>query len=539
MEKTGAQIVCETLLNLGVSHLFGYNGGAILPFYHALSEYPNLKHIMVRHEQAAAFAAQGWARATGKLGVCIATSGPGAMNLVTGVADAFMDSIPLMAITGQVATKYIGTDAFQESDVIGVMLPITKSNKMLDQIDSLSIDIKNMASIALSGRMGPVHIDIPKDIQNTKIKVDTKKVKSNFLKKAIPINNLEINQAIKLISNSLKPIVLIGHGVISAHAKLEMEGFIKKFNIPFSPTLHGLTAVADIYPISHKLNLGMMGMHGTVAANLAIKNADLIISFGMRFDDRVTGKLETYAKDATVIHVDIDDSELDKNVLTNLAIHGDLKEVLNAINEKSIKTESNHNNWLYEIYEYEKEWEVIEKDFLKVGVGPNKKLLMSYVINKLSEITHGSDNIVSDVGQHQMFAARYYAFNKYNSWFCSGGAGTMGFALPTAMCVQLARPNETVWCICGDGGFQMNIQELITIKNNNLPIKIIILNNEFLGMVKQWQSLFHKDNFSATPLINPDFQLIAKANGIESNKVTNKDKLDEAIIVAKNHEGPY
>lgn len=536
--KSGAQIICETLIDLNILNIFGYIGGTIIPFYDALTKYPNLKHIMVRHEQAAAFAAQGYARASGQMSACVSCSGPGAMNLTTGIADAMMDSVPLLAITGQVNSKAIGTDAFQESDVIGVMLPITKANKMNLNIDQLSLDIKNLASIASSGRMGPVHIDIPKDIQSSKTIFNVEDVIPTYIEPKVEIDMSLVNQATHMVSSSQKPIILIGHGVILSGANNEVKDLISYLNIPFSSTIHGLSAIVDKYPIDHKLNLGMMGMHGTVAANLAIKNADLIIALGMRFDDRVTGNLKTYAKDANVIHVDIDNSEIDKNVLTNIGINGDLKEVVKLLTQNSNRV-NNHNDWVDACYEHQKEWELIEHDFLQKGVGKNGKILMSYAIHTLSVITKGNDNIVSDVGQHQMFAARYYEHKRYNSWFCSGGSGTMGFAIPTSIGVQVARPNERVWCICGDGGFQMNSQELITISTNNLPIKIIILNNEYLGMVRQWQDLFHDGNHSSTYLQNPDFQLLAKANNIQSAKVTDKDDLAQAIQIAADHNGPY
>lgn len=526
---TGAELLCQSLVEHQVRYLFGYTGGAIMPVYDQFPKFPSLKHVMARNEQGAAFMAGGWARATGQVGVCIATSGPGATNLLTGIADAQMDSVPVLAITGQVARGVIGTDAFQESDVVGMMIPVTKQTYMLEDAADIPQVVAEAMAIALDGRPGPVHIDIPKDVSFQEIEVQNwdKTLKYSF-PKALGISKKQLEQVQELMSQASRPVVFVGHGVILSGCESQVRKFIEKSQMPFSSTLHGLSAL----PVDHPQHLGMMGMHGTVAANRAIAEADLIISMGMRFDDRVTGKLEEYAKDASVIHIDIDRSELGKNVQPDVGIHSDLKPAVKALTK--LVEKKSYSEWYDKIEANKKIWQQEEKKMLH-----SKKILMSQVIKTLSVITGGMDNVVADVGQHQMFAARYYNFQRSNTWFNSGGAGTMGFALPTALGVKLARPQERVWAVIGDGSFQMNIQELGVILEENIDIKIIILNNNFLGMVQQWQDLFFEKRFVATPMHNPDFVKIAEAYGIGSKRIDDPQDLEKSLEEAACYEGAY
>jgi acetolactate synthase-1/2/3 large subunit len=530
----GAELMCRCLVEEGVTYLFGYTGGAIMPVYDAFPKYPRLKHVMVRHEQAAAFAAQGMARATNRPGVCIATSGPGATNLMTGIADAHMDSIPIVAITGQVATAVIGTDAFQESDIIGMLVPVTKQSYILDDPYEIPRVVREAFYLANTGRKGPVNIDFPKDIANAVIPdegFDT------TIRYPVPppagIKREQLAHARKLISEAKRPIVFVGHGVIQSGAQGQVRRFVERSRMPFSFTLHGISAL----PADHPQALGMMGMHGTVEANRAIQHADLIIALGMRFDDRVTGKLDEYAKDAEVIHVEQDPSEINKNVRATLAIYSDLKpavaELAKVVEPKPYK------EWYAFAAENRKEWERVDPVNPGNGRGDGRSLLMGSVIRKLSELTDGRDNVVADVGQHQMFAARYYRFHRFNTWFNSGGLGSMGFSVPAAMGVKFARPAERVWVVVGDGSFQMNIQELGTIMEQRIDLKILLLNNNFLGMVRQWQDLFHGSRFVGTPVMNPDFIALAKAYGIAGERVKEGKALVPALQRAMRHKGAY
>ncbi|MEI6223028.1 MAG: biosynthetic-type acetolactate synthase large subunit [bacterium] len=531
---TGAELLCRCLVEQGVTYLFGYTGGAIMPVYDAFPKFPQLKHVMVRNEQAAAFAAQGIARATGQVGVCIATSGPGAMNLLTGIADAHMDSIPLVAITGQVTSDVIGSDAFQEGDIVGSMIPITKQTYMLDDPYEIPRIVREAFYLANNGRKGPVNIDFPKDIANAVIPDEGFDDTIRYpVRQPVGITLAQLQHVKRLLASAERPVIFVGHGVIQGGAQAEVLELIEKTQIPFSVTLHGISAL----PAEHPLCLGMMGMHGTVEANRAIEHADLIIALGMRFDDRVTGKLNEYAKNADVIHIESDPAEINKNVRVSVAINSDLKpalvEILRVAELKDTK------KWLATAVENRKLWTGLDPVNASAGLGPNGKLLMGYVIERLSEVTEGQDNVVSDVGQHQMFAARYYKFKRFNTWFNSGGAGTMGFALPTAMGVKIAKPNEQVWVVVGDGSFQMNIQELGTIMAQQLDIKIVLLNNNFLGMVRQWQDLFYDGRFVGTPVKNPDFITLASAYGIAGERVDGKEQLEAALQRAKVHKGAY
>ena len=531
---TGAELFCRSLVEEGVTYLFGYTGGAIMPVYDAFPKFPQLTHVMVRHEQAAAFAAQGMARATGKPGVCIATSGPGATNLMTGIADAHMDSVPIVAITGQVATSVIGTDAFQESDIIGMLVPVTKQSYILDDPYEIPRIVKEAFYLANTGRKGPVNIDLPKDVSNAVIPDDGFDATIRYPVLPPPgIGKEQVARAQKLMAQAERPIVFVGHGVIQSGAQGEVRRFLEKSNMPFSCTLHGISAL----PGDHPQYLGMMGMHGTVEANRAIENADLIIALGMRFDDRVTGKLDEYAKDADVIHVEHDPSEINKNVRATVAIYSDLKPAV--VEMTKVVEHKPYKKWYAFAAENKRYWEGLDPVNQGNGRGDSNNLLMGTVLKKLSEMTDGKDNVVADVGQHQMFAARYYQFNRFNTWFNSGGLGSMGFSVPAAMGVTYARPKERVWVIVGDGSFQMNIQELGTIMEQNIDIKILLLNNNFLGMVRQWQDLFHGSRFVGTPVKNPDFIAIASAYGIAGERVTGEKSLEPALRRAMKHKGAY
>ena len=542
----GTELVLKALRDKGVKYIFGYTGGAIMPIFDEMEKQKCFEFIMSRHEQGAAFMAQGISRASvgtshPRTGVCMATSGPGAMNLVTGIADAIMDSVPMLAITGQVATGVIATDAFQESDVVGVMMPLTKQTYMPLNVEEIEETIHEAMYVALTGRGGPVIVDIPKDIQlqetDSTYRFDPNTYEPDlpgFYYSPVPDRNL-IRDAVGLINRSERPIILCGHGVVTSNAGHNLQKFAEKARIPFAFTLHGLSAV----PVDHPLSLGMVGMHGTVEANRALLNTDLIISFGMRFDDRVTGNLDVFGSDARVIHVEIDPSEIDKNVKTSVAINADTGEVLNLLARDPEIVAKPRRIWFEQIEIYRSEIaEAVQKE-IDSGVGREGQLLVKSIVTKLSDLTGGKDIIVSDVGQHQMILARFYNFQTANSWFTSGGAGTMGCSLPMAVGVKLARPEERVWSISGDGGFQMNIQELGAIMEHKIDVKILLMNNGYLGMVRQWQTLFYDGRYAGTPMKNPDFGAIAGAYSIPYLKVTELDQVADAIKTAAGHKGAF
>ncbi len=541
---TGKKLVMQALRDRGVKYIFGYTGGAIMPIFDEMDRCGNFHFIMSRHEQGAAFMAQGISRASlsnshPAVGVCIATSGPGAMNLATGIADAYMDSIPIIAITGQVATGVIATDAFQESDVVGVMMPISKQTYMPLAADEVEATLHEAFYVATTGRGGPVVVDIPKDVQNEKVSEDYTFHAAAF-RPNIPgffyhptPEREPLQRAMHLINRSERPVMFCGHGVINSRAGSLLRQFAEKVNIPFAFTLHGLSAV----PADHPLSLGMMGMHGTVEANRAIMEADLLISFGMRFDDRVTGKLSEYARKADVIHVEIDPSEIEKNVATTVAVNADVYRTLHVLLGDPMLTFKPRKRWFATIESYRRIMRQDLQNEIERGTGDEDRLLMKTIIHQLSEVTKGLDLIVPDVGQHQMMAARFYNFQKENSWFTSGGAGTMGASLPMSIGVKLARPSERVWSISGDGGFQMNIQELGTIMEQQMDIKIVLLNNGYLGMVRQWQTLFFDGRFAGTPMKSPDFGLIAQAYGIPYVKVEKPEEIKPALQKAMDHNG--
>ena len=542
----GKELVLKALQDKAVRYIFGYTGGAIMPIFDEMEKQKQFEFIMSRHEQGAVFMAQGISRASvttdhPQIGVCLATSGPGAMNLVTGIADAGMDSVPVLAITGQVPSGVIATDAFQESDVVGVMMPIAKQTYMPLTVDRLEETIHEAYYVASTGRGGPVVVDIPKDIQaretDGEYHFDPQTYEPKlpgFIYAPTP-DSAQIQKAVSMVNESERPIILCGHGVVTTNAGDWLRQFAERACIPVAFTLHGLSAI----PVDHPLSLGMVGMHGTVEANRALLNADLIVSFGMRFDDRVTGNLDLFAVDARVIHVEIDPSEIDKNVKTTVSINADIGEALAMLAEDPGIVTMPRQPWFEQIDGYRSEIAADMRREIDAGTGKEGQLLMKSIVSKLSQVTRGKDIIVSDVGQHQMILARFYNFQTPNSWFTSGGAGTMGCALPMALGVKLARPDERVWSISGDGGFQMNIQELGAVMEHGIDVKILLMNNGYLGMVRQWQTMFYDGRYAGTPMKNPDFGGIARAYGIPYLKVSTPDQISEALQTAADHKGAY
>ena len=528
MELTGAEIVCESLLKEGANVIFGLPGGAVLPLYGALANYPKIRHILVRHEQAAAMAADGYARATGKAGVCVATSGPGATNLVTGIAAAQMDSVPMVAITGQVPRPYIGTDAFQETDVTGVTLPITKHNILVMKVEDVAQAIHDAFYIANSGRPGPVLVDIPRDVllgaKTEFIWPETHKLPGYRIPG--PADETEVIAAAALINQSQRPLIMAGHGMLISHAYSLMTEMAEKAQIPVITTLLGISSIAS----DHELNLGMSGMHGMAYANLAIDEADLIIGLGMRFDDRVTGRISAFAPNAKFVHVDIDASEIDKIVQTDIGVCGDLKSVMEQLLPK---VEPNvHIDWLRHIQE-------LKDQHPSHIVRQSEELLPQYVLQRLTEVTQGHGIVVTGVGQHQMWAAQHCLFREPNTFITSGGLGTMGFEVPAALGAQVGRPDTTVWSVCGDGGFQMTMCDIATAVESGADVKFAILNNKNLGMVHQLQDVFFEKDYMASEFsANPDFVKIAEAYGIRGIRVTKQEEVVDAVQQAMETAGP-
>ena len=528
MELTGAEIVCESLLKEGVDVVFGLPGGAVLPLYGALSTYPAIRHILVRHEQAAAMAADGFSRATGRVGVCLATSGPGATNLVTGIAAAQMDSVPMVAITGQVARPYIGTDAFQETDVTGVTLPITKHNILVMNVKDVAQAIHDAFYIARSGRPGPVLVDIPRDVllgEKTEfIWPETDKLPGYRVPSTAPKS--QVDAAAALINKSERPIIMAGHGVLISHAYGLMTEMAEKAQIPVITTLLGISSIAS----DHELNLGMSGMHGMAYANLAIDEADLIIGLGMRFDDRVTGRISAFAPNAKFVHVDIDASEIEKNIQTDAGVVGDLKAVLKQLLPK---VDANvHIDWLRRIEE-------LKAQHPSHIVRKSDELLPQFVLQRLTEVTQGRGIVVTGVGQHQMWAAQHCTFKEPNTFITSGGLGTMGFEVPAALGAQVGRPDTVVWSVCGDGGFQMTMCDIATAVESGADVKFAILNNTNLGMVHQLQDVFFEQDYMASEFsANPDFVKIAEAYGIRGIRVTKQEEVVDAVQQAMETAGP-
>jgi acetolactate synthase-1/2/3 large subunit len=530
---SGSEAVILSLLEEGVDTIFGYPGGAIMPIYDALYDYDQkVTHYLTRHEQGAIHAAEGYAKVTGRVGVCFATSGPGATNLITGLADAMIDSIPVVCITGQVASPLLGTDAFQESDVVGITMPVTKWNYQITHADEIPEAIAKAFHIAHTGRPGPVLLDIAKDAQFGQFDFEYKKcTKIRSYVPEYPVDPFQVKAAAEIIDQAQKPLVLFGHGVLIAHAEDELKEFIEKTGIPAAWTLLGLSAL----PTDHPLNVGMLGMHGNYGPNIKTNEADVIIAIGMRFDDRVTGKVAEYARHAKIIHLEIDAAEINKIIKADAPVLGNAKKSLRMLID-NVRPNS-HTQWLNEFrecdrIEYEK---VIAGDLFPQKPG----LTMGEVVRIASEKTDHSAILVTDVGQHQMVGSRYFKFTQTRSNVTSGGLGTMGYGLPAAMGAKIGRPDRIVVSISGDGGFQMTIQELGTIAQYGIDLKIIILNNNFLGMVRQWQQLFFEKRYSFTEMKNPDFVAIAKAYGIESQKVTRREQLEGAIQEMIDHKGPY
>jgi acetolactate synthase I/II/III large subunit len=530
MLLTGSEIVMECLLREGVNVIFGYPGGAILPTYDAMTKYPQIHHVLVRHEQGASHMADGYARATGKVGVAIATSGPGATNLVTGIATAMMDSSPIVCITGQVARGSIGTDAFQETDVTGVTLPVTKHNYLVGDVEELAYVIREAFHIARSGRPGPVLIDIPKDVQTQKTEFIYPEGEIRLPGYRVPGEGHEddVMLAVELINQAQRPIILAGHGIMMAGASEQLRELSEIAGIPVALTLLGKGAM----PEDHPMVLGMMGMHGEAASNHAIQEADLLIALGMRFDDRVTGNLKTYAQKAKKIHVDIDPSEINKNVRVNVGIPGDVRAVLSQMLPHVHRTQ--HPDWMAWIRDWQEDAD--ERDILQYSA--DSKLLGAQVINDLWQFTGGNAVTVTDVGQHQMLEAQYYPHQRPSSLITSGGLGTMGFGFPAAIGAKFGKPEEEVWAIVGDGGFQMTMCELATAVQENIDVNIAILNNAYLGMVRQWQEFFYEERYQSTPMVNPDFCKLADAFGIPSMRVTKREQVEESVAFARSIKGP-
>ncbi len=528
MILTGAEILWECLTREGVQVVFGYPGGANMPIYDAMLSYP-VHHVLVRHEQGAAHMADGYARASGKVGVAMATSGPGATNLVTGIATAMMDSSPIVCITGQVHAHLIGGDAFQETDVTGITLPITKHNYLVTRADEIAQVVREAFYIARSGRPGPVLIDICKNAQIEKTEfVYPEKISLAGYHPPEHAPMTELQKAARLIAEAERPVILCGHGTIMSGAEEELLHFAVKTNTPVASTLLGLGA----FPASHPLSLGMMGMHGEAYCNLAIQNADLLIALGMRFDDRVTGNLRTYAPRARKIHVEIDPSEVHKNVRVDVPLVGNLKSVLRDL--IPVVDEQDHPAWLQQIAEWRAESE--QRDIL--AWPDDGKLYVSHVVRDLWSITGGGAIVTTDVGQHQMWAAQYYPLERPNRWITSGGSGTMGFGLPSAIGAWFAHPDQEIWTVVGDGGFQMTQAELTTAVNEGANIKIALMNNNFLGMVRQWQEFFFEKRYSAVQMRNPDFVKIAEAHGVAARRVLKPEEVAEAIAFARATPGP-
>ena len=526
MGMTGAQILCEALVREGVEIIFGFPGGTVLPLYDTLSDYPQLRHVLVRHEQGAVHAADGYARVTGKVGVCLATSGPGATNLITGIANAHLDSSAIVAITGQVPRPMIGKDAFQESDITGITLPITKHNYLTTSAESLGGIVKEAFYLARTGRPGPVLIDIPRDVFTEEGEfIYPKKISIPGYKAVFRGHAAQIHRASELINEAQRPVIIAGRGVVISRAYDELRELAENAQMPVITTLLGIGA----FPGSHLLSFGMLGMHGMAHANLAVSESDLIVAVGMRFDDRAIGKVEEFAPRAQIIHIDIDPAEIGKNVQVDVPIVGDAKSVLQALN-KEVATQS-RVDWIDQLEEWRRKH--------PRSVGESEQLLPQYVVSKICEMTGGDTYVITDVGQHQMWCAQYFCYTKPNSIVSSGGLGTMGFALPASVGVQVGCPTDSVWCVVGDGGFQMTIQELGTVVQEKLPVKIAIINNGYLGMVRQWQELFYERRYVATPLWGPDFIKIAEAYSIAALRVREKNEVAAAIEKAIDHDGPF
>jgi len=527
MMKTGAEILCECLIKEGVEVIFGFPGGVLLPLYDTIPRYPQLRHILVRHEQGAAHAADAYARVTGKLGVCLATSGPGATNLVTGIANAYLDSVPLLAITGQVPTHFIGKDAFQEIDITGITVPITKYNQLVLDIGDLAKAVREASYVAQTGRPGPVLLDIPRDVFQSRMEFSyPEKVDLPGFKPKLFGHPAQVKKASDLINSAERPVIIAGHGINISRAFPELKELAENAQIPVVTTFLGI----GCFPESHVLSYGWLGMHGMGYANKAVHNADLLIAVGMRFDDRATGGVSTFAPHARVVHIDIDAAEIGKNIAVDIPIVGDLKNVLQVLNKQIERRD--HIGWLTQLDEWRSQHPAMEIRY-------HEDILPQYIIRQIHEATKGDTIIVTGVGQAQMWAAQYFYYDKPNSFVSSGGLGTMGFELPGAVGAKVGCPHETVWCIAGDGGFQMTVQELATMVQEDLDINIAVFNNGWLGMVRQWQELIYNKRYFGTQLYNPDFVKIAEAYGMKGLKVSKKIDVRPSIHKAMEHKGPF
>ena len=528
MQRTGAQIVWECLVKEGVDVVFGYPGGANLPIYDAMLDYP-IRHVLVRHEQGAAHMADGYARASGKTGVAMATSGPGATNLVTGIATAMLDSSPTVFITGQVASTVLGTDAFQETDVTGITLPITKHNALVTDVNDIAQTVREAFVIAQSGRPGPVLVDICKDAQkaSTELRWPETVILPGLVKPEAP-DKEQLARAAELVEQAKRPLILAGAGVIRSGSSQALQDFVERTGTPVALTLLGIGG----FPQDHRLCLGMMGMHGEAFVNQAIQEADLLLAFGMRFDDRVTGNLKTYAQRSKKIHVEFDASEMHKNVRADVPIVADLLATLEALTP--MVPAQRHEEWIAKIDGWKKD--TSSRDILQQD--STDRLLAAHVINDLWTTTGGDAVVVTDVGQHQMWEAQYYKHNRPRTLITSGGLGTMGFALPAAIGAKIARPEAEVWVVAGDGGFQMTACELSTIQQEQLDINIAVINNGYLGMVRQWQEFFHDKRYAATPMLSPDFVALAAAHGIPGHRITRRVDVARKVEEARSNSGP-
>ncbi len=534
-QRTGGQLTCEALIAQGVDTLFGYPGGAALPFYRDLAQYQELRHVLVRHEQNAAHAADGYARATGKVGVCVATSGPGATNLLTGLATAFMDCVPVVAVTGQVATTAIGTQAFQEVDVVGMVGPITKAAFQIQKAEDIGSVFAEAFRVARAGRPGPVLVDLPKDVQLATVQVSSggddegDSHVSSMVGRLTPAASFALDRAVELLRDAKRPLLIAGHGVLMAGASEELLAFAERTGVPVGTTLLGLGA----FPQQHQQSLGMVGMHGTVASNMAMHYADLVIGVGMRFDDRVVGRPKDFAPNARIVHVDLDPRAFGRVVRADVPVLADAKTALGALAERAESLQ------LDEWWEQLRGWADAHADCcVATDCDPEGLPTSPEVVKMLRRVTGGAGSVVVDVGQHQMFVALHHGFDRPGQIFTSGGLGTMGYALPAAMGIKAADPGRTVWAVVGDGGFQMSAAELSTLVTNNLAVKVLVVNNQCLGMVRQWQELFYDHVYSHSLLAQPDFEMLAKAHGVWSTTVRRRADLEQAMRDAALHPGP-
>ncbi len=528
MKLRGADIICEALLREGVEVVFGHPGGAVLPLYDALYKYGRIRHVLVRHEQGAAHAADGYARATGKVGVCVATSGPGATNLVTGIMGAKADSVPIVAITGQVARAVMGTEAFQECDTCAITAPCTKRNYLVMSAQDLAPTIYEAFRVAQDGRPGPTLVDVPRDVQQEMAEFHYMEVPQGTFRPLIADTRSNLSRAAQLINQAQRPLIIAGHGVLASHAWDELKALSERTGIPVINTLLGLSS----FPGNHPLSLGMLGMHGMYWANIAVDQSDLIVGIGIRFDDRITGRAGTFARNAKVVHVDIEASQIGRNVPTEVGLVGDAKTVLEAL--LPLVHHVDRASWFEQIH-------ILRREHPSLKIPESQGLLAQHVLQDLNQLIQQEEDVVvvTGVGQHQMWAAQYLFFDRANSFISSGGLGAMGYEVPAALGAQVGRPGATVWSVAGDGGFQMTLHELATIVQEKLPVKIALFNNGHLGMVRQWQELFYEKHYKAVPIPGPDYVKLAEAYGIPALRVTCREEVMAALREARKRPGPF